>query len=147
MKNCNLTLTTPAVCFVTFGCICWLLGEKEEGWGGGGGKWHPSWKGDTWLKKKIKPLKRPMWVRLRFKWGQTWEIAKGRQSYSNLRGFAIICWFAKFFECWRKSVWSIENSVLVLLPALFVNTILFENMVVSTKRNSLVGEKFIEFNG
>lgn len=35
MKNCDLTLTTPAVCFVTFGCICWLLGEKEEGWGGG----------------------------------------------------------------------------------------------------------------
>lgn len=34
MKNCDLTLTTPAVCFVTFGCICWLLGEKEEGWGG-----------------------------------------------------------------------------------------------------------------
>ena len=36
---------------------------------------------------------------------------------------------------------------LVLLPAPFVNTILFESIAVSTKRNSLVGEKFIEFKG
>lgn len=52
MKNCNLTLTTPAVCFVTFGCICWLLGEKEEGWGGGGSD-IPHERGILDLKRKL----------------------------------------------------------------------------------------------
>ena len=46
----------------------------------------------------IKPLTRPMWVHLRLKRGETWEIAKVKQSSSNLRGFAFIVDLLNFLK-------------------------------------------------
>ena len=79
MKNCDLTLTTPALLKSLLVAYAGSLVRRRKG-GGGEAVVTPTWKGDTWLKKKIKPLKRPMWVRLRLKRGQTREIAKGKQS-------------------------------------------------------------------
>lgn len=39
-----------------------------------------------------------MWVHLRLKRGETWEIAKVKQSSSNLRGFAFIVDLLNFLK-------------------------------------------------